>query len=46
MKFWMEGKKLCFERKDEFMVIEPYGANCLRCRCTRNGKILDENWTV
>lgn len=41
-----EGKKLIFERKDELTVIEPYGENCLRCRSTRNGKIMDENWTV
>ena len=41
-----EGKRLIFERKDELTVIEPYGENCLRCRSTRNGKIMDENWTV
>lgn len=41
-----EGKKLIFERRDELTVIEPYGENCLRCRSTKNGKILNENWTV
>lgn len=38
--------KLIFERRDELTVIEPYGKNCLRCRSTRNAKILDENWTL
>ena len=42
----MEEKKLIFRRKDELIVIEPYGANCLRCRSTRNAKVLDEAWTV
>ena len=45
-KVWAEGKKLMFERKDELMVIEPYGENCLRCRSTRNARISDESWTV
>ncbi len=35
--------KLVFERKDELMVIEAYGENCLRCRITRNSKISDES---
>lgn len=38
--------KLIYERKDELTVIEPYGRNCLRCRSTKNGKILDEDWTL
>lgn len=38
--------KLVFQRKDELTVIEGYGRNCLRCRSTKNGKILDENWTL
>ena len=41
-----EGKKLIYQRKDELTIIEPYGINCLRCRSTKNSKILDENWTV
>lgn len=45
-KIRAEGKKLIFQRKDELTVIEPYGEDCLRCRSTKNGKILDENWTV
>lgn len=42
----IENNRLVYQRKDELTVIEPYGADCLRCRSTRNGKILDENWTV
>lgn len=38
--------KLIFERRDELTVIEPYGKNCIRCRSTRNSKLLDENWTL
>ena len=38
--------KLIFERKDELTVIEPYGPDCLRCRSTKNSKILDEDWTL
>lgn len=38
--------KLVYERREELTVIEPYGRNCLRCRSTRNGKILDEAWTL
>ena len=45
-KITIDGKRLIFQRKDELTVIEPYGANCLRCRSPRNGKMLDENWTV
>ena len=45
-KIVIDGKRLVYQRKDELTVIEPYGANCLRCRSTRNGKLLEENWTV
>lgn len=38
--------KIIFERRDELTIIEPYGANCLRYRSTRNIKISDENWTL
>ena len=38
--------KLIYERRDELTIIEPYGRNCLRCRSTKNGKILDEDWTL
>ncbi len=45
-KIRIEGKKLIYQRKDELTVIEPYGANCLRCRSTKNGRLSDEKWTV
>lgn len=45
-KIIAEEKKIIFMRRDELTVIEPYGRDCLRCRSTKNGKILDENWTV
>lgn len=45
-KIVLEEKRLVFQRRDELVVIEPYGANCLRCRATRNSKISEENWTL
>ena len=45
-KLIIKEKRLIYQRKDELTVIEPYGANCLRTRITRNAKVLDENWTV
>ncbi len=45
-KIEMYEKKLVFRRRDELIVIEPYGKDCLRCRATRNAAILDENWTL
>lgn len=45
-KIIVEEKKLIYRRKDELTVIEPYGANCLRCRSTKNAKLLEENWTL
>lgn len=38
--------KVVFERRDELTIIEAYGDNCLRCRSTRNSKILNEDWTL
>lgn len=45
-KIVLEEKRLVFQRRDELVVIEPYGANCLRCRATRNSKISEQNWTL
>lgn len=45
-KILIKDKKLIFRRCDELTVIEPYGANCIRCRSTRNSKISDEAWTL
>ena len=38
--------KLIYQRRDELTILEPYGPNCIRCRSTKNSKILDENWTL
>lgn len=45
-KITIEGNRVIFERRDELTIIEPYGANCLRCRSTKNSKISDESWTL
>lgn len=45
-KITLAENKLIYRRKDELTIIEPYGENCLRCRSTKNSKILEENWTV
>ncbi len=42
----IEKDRLIFQRRDELTVIEPYGRNCLRCRSTKNSKLLEENWTL
>ena len=38
--------KLIYQRRDELTILEPYGPNCIRCRSTKNSKILDEDWTL
>jgi len=45
-KIVLEEKRLVFQRRDELIVIEPYGENCLRCRATRNNFVSDEKWTL
>ena len=45
-KITMEENKLIFKRRDELIVIEPYGENCFRCRATRNATVSDERWTL
>lgn len=45
-KITVSENKIIFEKRDELTIIEPYGANCLRYRSTRNIKISDENWTL
>ena len=37
---------LTFRRRDELVVIEAYGKNCLRCRATRNATVSEEKWTL
>ena len=45
-KIVLEEKRLVFQRRDELLMIEPYGENCLRCRATRNNKFTEEKWTL
>lgn len=45
-KIVLEKDKLVFQRRDELIVIEGYGKDCLRCRATRNNKVSDERWTL
>jgi len=45
-KIVLEKNKLIFQRRDELIVIEGYGKDCLRCRATRNNKVSDECWTL
>ncbi len=45
-KIVLEKNRLVFQRRDELVVIEAYGKNCLRCRMTRNSRISEENWTL
>ncbi len=45
-KIVLEEKRLIFQRRDELIVMEPYGMNCIRCRATRNAKVSEEKWTL
>ena len=45
-KITISNNKVTFTRWDELTIIEPYGKDCIRCRFSKNGKILDENWTL
>ncbi len=42
----LQEKKLVFRRRDELLVVEPYGPDCLRVRNTRNNRVSDERWTL
>ncbi len=45
-KIVLEEKRLVFQRRDELIVIEAYGENCLRTRMTRNNRVSEEKWTL
>ena len=45
-KITIQKDRIVFTRKDELTVLEPYGKDCIRCRFTRNSRILDEGWTL
>jgi len=39
-------KSIGFTMRDEIVLIEAYGNNCIRVRATRNNEFSDENWTL
>ncbi len=45
-KIVLEKNRLVFQRRDELIIIEAYGENCLRTRMTRNNKVSEEKWTL
>lgn len=42
----LKGNSICFQRREEVAVIEPYGPDCIRFRSTRNRTVSDEAWTL
>ncbi len=38
--------KIYFRTRDELVLVEAYGENCVRVRSTRRGEISDEGWTL
>lgn len=42
----LKGNSICFQRREEVAVIEPYGPDCIRLRSTRNRTVSDETWTL
>lgn len=42
----LKGNSICFQRREEVAVIEPYGPDCIRLRSTRNRTVSDEAWTL
>ena len=43
---FINNNSILFERRDETMLIEPYGLNCIRVRSSKNAKLSDEKWTL
>lgn len=41
-----ENNKIVFRQRDEIVCIEPYGADCVRVRATRNSDFSEEKWTL
>ena len=37
---------IIYRIKDEIVCVESYGENCIRVRCTRNGSLSDERYTL
>ena len=42
----VKGNKIQFQKRDELVIIEPWGRDCLRFRGTPNGTLTDEQWNI
>ncbi len=42
----INNNSILFERRDETMLIETYGLNCIRVRSSKNARLSDEKWTL
>lgn len=42
----IKDEAILFERRDETVLIEPYGDDCIRVRASRNSRLSDERWTL
>lgn len=45
-KITIKDNSILFERRDETVLIEPYGLNVIRVRSSKNAKLSDEKWTL
>jgi alpha-D-xyloside xylohydrolase len=45
-KIIINKKSMGFTMRDEVVMIEAYGENCIRVRATRNSVLSDEKWTL
>ncbi len=37
---------ILYQRRDETVLLEPYGENCIRVRSSRNARLSEERWTL
>ncbi|MCH5187681.1 MAG: hypothetical protein J1F63_04705 [Oscillospiraceae bacterium] len=45
-KITINHNTILYQTRDETVLIEPYGADCVRVRATRRGKVSDESWAL
>ncbi len=45
-KITVNENSILYQIKDETLLIEPYGPDCIRVRATRRGRVSDESWTL
>ncbi len=45
-KITAEKNRITYSMRDETLVIEAYGPDCIRVRATRLGRVSDESWTL